>query len=73
MTHTKGSITFDRDAEDIIREASSWWSTPLTFVTDMELAEKMAEFLITAAEAKQDAYCESASKETQSRILLRRR
>jgi type IV secretory pathway TraG/TraD family ATPase VirD4 len=66
-------VIWVHDVQDIIGEASSWWWNPLTFVTDMETAEKMADIFITsatAAGAKQDAYFESAGKETLSRLLL---
>ncbi len=61
------------DVQHIIGEEPTWWWDPLSFVHDMETAEKMADVFITSATAagsKQDAYFESAGRETLSRLML---
>ncbi|WIE70274.1 TraM recognition domain-containing protein [Curtobacterium sp. MCLR17_054] len=66
-------VVWVHDVQDIIGEAPSWWWNPLTFVRDIQTAEKLADIFITSstsAGAKQDAYFESAGKETLSRLLL---
>lgn len=53
------------DVQGIIGEEPSWWWNPLSFVTDMETAEKLADVFLasaTDAGAKQDAYFESDGK-----------
>jgi type IV secretory pathway TraG/TraD family ATPase VirD4 len=66
-------VVWVHDVQDIIGEPATWWWNPLTFVTDIETAEKLADIFIssaTAAGSKQDAYFESAGKETLSRLFL---
>ncbi|GED11272.1 type IV secretory system conjugative DNA transfer family protein [Cellulosimicrobium cellulans] len=66
-------VTWVHDVQGIIGEPSSWWWNPLSFVEDLETAEKLADVFIssaTSAGAKQDAYFESAGKELLSRLFL---
>ena len=66
-------VVWVHDVQDIIGEPPTWWWNPLSFVQDMETAEKLADIFITSATtagARQDAYFESAGKETLSRLLF---
>lgn len=66
-------VCWVHDVQDIIGERPTWWWNPLSFVTDLETAEKLADVFIssaTSAGAKQDAYFESAGKELLSRLFL---
>jgi len=61
------------DVQGIIGEEPSWWWNPLSFVTDMETAEKLADVFLasaTDAGAKQDAYFESDGKRLLSHLFF---
>lgn len=61
-----------QDVQDIIGETARWWWNPLTFVTDMERAERLADVFISSATdagAKQDAYFESDGRRLLSHLL----
>jgi type IV secretory pathway TraG/TraD family ATPase VirD4 len=61
------------DVQQIVGEPVTWWWNPLTFVTDIARAEKLADVFIAAATSasdRQDAYFTSTGKETLSRLLL---
>ena len=60
------------DAQDIIGEDASWFWNPLTFVRDMETAEKLADVFRTSATAKdarEDAYFGPAAKALATRYV----
>ena len=66
-------VVWVQDPQDIIGEPPSWWWNPLSFVEDMETAEKLADVFIssaTSAGAKQDAYFESDGKRLLSHMLM---
>lgn len=66
-------VVWVHDVQDIIGEAPSWWWNPLSFVNDIETASKITDIFITSATSagsKQDAYFESAGKETLARMFL---
>lgn len=66
-------VPWVHDVQGIIGEPATWWWNPLSFVRDIQTAEKLADIFITSstsAGAKQDAYFESAGKETLSRLFL---
>jgi type IV secretory pathway TraG/TraD family ATPase VirD4 len=70
---SENGVVWVHDVQHIIGEEPTWWWDPLSFVHDMETAEKMADIFITSATAagsKQDAYFESAGRETLSRLML---
>lgn len=70
---SENGVTWVHDVQDIIGERPSWWWNPLSFVTDTETAQKLADVFIsseTSAGARQDAYFESAGKETLVRLFL---
>lgn len=61
------------DVQGIIGEEPSWWWNPLSFVTDMKTAVKLADVFIaseTSAGAKSDAYFESDGKRLLSHFLF---
>ncbi|MGP4992026.1 type IV secretory system conjugative DNA transfer family protein [Glutamicibacter ardleyensis] len=61
------------DVQGIIGEEPSWWWNPLSFVSDMESAEKLADVFLasaTDAGAKQDAYFESDGKRLLSHLFF---
>lgn len=61
------------DVQGILGEGPSWWRNPLSFVTDMKSAVKLAEVFIaseTSAGAKSDAYFESDGKRLLSHFLF---
>ncbi|GAA1150609.1 type IV secretory system conjugative DNA transfer family protein [Nesterenkonia lutea] len=61
------------DPQDIIGEEPSWFWNPLSFVKDMETAQKLADVFIaseTSAGASQDAYFTSDGKRLLSHLLL---
>ncbi len=61
------------DVQGIIGEEPTWWWNPLSFVTDTETAEKLADVFLasaTDAGAKQDAYFESDSKRLLSHLFF---
>ncbi|MGC0271245.1 type IV secretory system conjugative DNA transfer family protein (plasmid) [Glutamicibacter soli] len=61
------------DVQGIIGEEPSWWWNPLSFVADMETAEKLADVFLasaTDASAKQDAYFESDGKRLLSHLFF---
>ena len=61
------------DVQGIIGEERSWWWNPLSFVTDMETAEKLADVFVSSATdagAKQDAYFESDGKRLLSHLFF---
>lgn len=66
-------VVWVHDVQGIIGEASDWWWNPLSFVVDMETAEKLTAVFQSAAEsanASQDAYFNSAGRETLARLFL---
>lgn len=66
-------VVWVHDPQDIIGESPSWWWNPLSFVEDMETAEKLADVFISSATnagAKQDAYFESDGKRLLSHMFL---
>lgn len=66
-------VVWVHDVQDIIGEPPTWWWNPLSFVDDIESAAKLTDIFITSATsagAKQDAYFESAGKETLARMFL---
>ena len=66
-------VVWVHDPQDIIGEHASWWWNPLSFVEDMETAEKLADVFISSATnagAKQDAYFESDGKRLLSHMFL---
>ena len=70
---SENGVVWVHDVQHIIGEEPTWWWDPLSFVHDMETAEKMGDVFITSATAagsKQDAYFESAGRETLSRLML---
>jgi len=61
------------DVQGIIGEERSWWWNPLSFVSDMETAEKLADVFVSSATdagAKQDAYFESDGKRLLSHLFF---
>jgi len=61
------------DVQGIIGEERSWWWNPLSFVIDMETAEKLADVFVSSATdagAKQDAYFESDGKRLLSHLFF---
>lgn len=66
-------VVWIQDVQDIIGESASWWWNPLSFVEDMETAEKLADVFIssaTSAGSKQDAYFESDGKRLLSHMFM---
>ncbi|MDZ8276523.1 TraM recognition domain-containing protein [Microbacterium aquimaris] len=66
-------VVWVHDVQGIIGEAPDWWWDPLSFVVDMETAEKLTAVFQSAAEsanASQDAYFNSAGRETLARLFL---
>lgn len=60
------------DVQGIIGEEPAWWWNPLSFVTDMETAERLTDVFITSATdagAKQDAYFASDGKRLLSHMF----
>lgn len=67
----KGNV-WVHDAQAIIGEEPSWYWNPLTFVRDLETAEKLADVFRTssaAADAREDAYFGPASKSLLTRYI----
>lgn len=67
----KGTV-WVHDVQQIIGEAPSWFWNPLTFVRDMETAEKLADVFRTSASAKdarEDAYFGPTAKTALSRYM----
>ncbi|MFF5794537.1 type IV secretory system conjugative DNA transfer family protein [Paeniglutamicibacter sp. NPDC012692] len=61
------------DVQGIIGEERSWWWNPLSFIHDMETAEKLADVFVSSATdagAKQDAYFESDGKRLLSHLMF---
>lgn len=61
------------DVQGLLGEEPTWYCDPLTFVTDIARAEKLADVFIgsaTSAGDRQDAHFLSTGKETLSRLLL---
>lgn len=61
------------DVQGIIGEERSWWWNPLSFVIDLETAEKLADVFVSSATdagAKQDAYFESDGKRLLSHLFF---
>ncbi|HLS72704.1 MAG TPA: TraM recognition domain-containing protein [Actinomycetaceae bacterium] len=62
-----------QDVQDLVGENPAWWWNPLTFVTDMENAERMAAIFAasnTPRDARADAYFSTAAKGYLSSLLL---
>lgn len=62
-----------QDVANIVGEKPSWWWNPLSFVTDVERAERMAAILAasnTPAEARADAYFSQAARDYLSSLIL---
>ena len=78
VDHTRGprtelGVAWVHDVQGIIGEPSNWWWNPLSFVTDMETAEKLTAIFqssVESAQDKQDAYFSSAGRETLARLFL---
>lgn len=67
----KGTV-WVHDVQQIIGEEPSWFWNPLTFVRDMETAEKLADVFRTSASAKdarEDAYFGPTAKTALSRYM----
>jgi type IV secretory pathway TraG/TraD family ATPase VirD4 len=61
------------DVQGIIGEERAWWWNPLSFIHDMETAEKLADVFVSSATdagAKQDAYFESDGKRLLSHLMF---
>ena len=61
------------DVQGIIGEETTWWWNPLSFIHDMETAEKLADVFVSSATdagAKQDAYFESDGKRLLSHLMF---
>lgn len=61
------------DPQDVAGEKPTWWWNPLTYVTDEVKAGQMAGYFAssaTAADAKRDAYFDSAGESLLSYLLL---
>jgi len=70
---TEQGVVWVHDVQAIIGEPSDWWWNPLSFVRDMETAEKLTGIFqssVESADSKQDAYFSSAGRETLSRLFL---
>lgn len=66
-------VVWVHDVQDIIGEKPTWFWNPLSFVEDMETAEKLADVFVssaTSAGQKQDNYFESDGKRLLSYMLL---
>lgn len=66
-------VVWVQDPQGLVGEEPNWWWNPLTFVEDMETAEKLADVFIssaTSAGVKQDAYFESDGKRLLSHMFL---
>ena len=66
-------VVWVHDVQGIIGEPADWWWNPLSFVKDMETAEKLTGIFqssVESADSKQDAYFSSAGRETLSRLFL---
>lgn len=66
-------VVYVHDVQGIIGEPATWWWNPLSFVKDMETAEKLASMFQSSAEsadAKQDAYFSTEARMTLTRLLL---
>ncbi|WIB72606.1 type IV secretory system conjugative DNA transfer family protein [Curtobacterium sp. MCBD17_026] len=66
-------VVWVHDVQGLIGEDADWWWNPLSFVRDMETAEKLTGIFQSSAEsadAKQDAYFSSAGRETLARLFL---
>src|SRR5690606_25843258 len=61
------------DVQNLVGEKPTWWWNPLTFVTDVESAERLAaifEASNTPRNAKADAYFPVAGRQYLSALLL---
>lgn len=66
-------VVWVHDIQGLIGEDADWWWNPLSFVRDMETAEKLTGIFQSSAEsadAKQDAYFSAAGRETLARLFL---
>ncbi|PPF91324.1 conjugal transfer protein TraG [Clavibacter michiganensis] len=66
-------VVWVHDVQGLIGEDADWWWNPLSFVRDMETAEKLTGIFQSSAEsaeAKQDAYFSAAGRETLARLFL---
>lgn len=70
---TELGVAWVHDVQGIIGEPTDWWWNPLSFVKDMETAEKLTGIFQSSTESagdKQDAYFSSAGRETLARLFL---
>lgn len=61
------------DVQDLVGEQPTWWWNPLTYVTNVEAADELADLFVssaTSAGATQDAYFASAGRAVLSAMLL---
>lgn len=61
------------DVQNLVGEKPTWWWNPLTFVTNVEQAERMAGVFVSSAtekDARTDAYFTTAAKQYLSALLL---
>lgn len=61
------------DVQNLVGEKPTWWWNPLSFVTNVERAERLAGVLVASAtekDAKTDAYFTTAAKQYLSALLL---
>lgn len=66
-------VVWVHDVQDIIGEKPTWFWNPLSFVEDMETAEKLADIFVssaTSAGQKQESYFDSDGKRLLSYMLL---
>ncbi len=62
-----------QDVQNLVGEKPTWWWNPLTFVTDVESAERLAGIFAasnTPRDAKADAYFSTAARQYLSGLLL---
>lgn len=62
-----------QDIQNLVGEKATWWWNPLTFVTDVESAERLAAIFAasnTPRDAKADAYFPIAGRQYLSALLL---
>ncbi|MDN5654957.1 MAG: TraM recognition domain-containing protein, partial [Kocuria sp.] len=62
-----------QDVQNLVGEKTTWWWNPLTFVTDVESAERLAAIFAasnTPKDAKADAYFSPAARQYLSGLLL---
>jgi type IV secretory pathway TraG/TraD family ATPase VirD4 len=66
-------LVWVHDVQGLIGEKPTWWWDPLSYVTNVETADELADLFITSATsagARQDAYFASAGRQVLSSMLL---